>query len=294
MPVLIPKRVSTLIGRVDGGLAWLARLPDIVERLAARWDLRLGPPLEAEASYSWVAHCVRGEERLVLKIGWPHDEARDEIDGLLYWSGGPVVELREFDRDDNALLLERCEPGTPLRGEPEEAQDEVIAELLQRLWARRPTTPASTPPFRPLADMIRTWSAESRSASEDWPDPKLAERGLAAYQALCTESRDDTPLATDLHAGNVLRSRHERWLVIDPKPYVGDRCYDATQHLLNCLGRLRADPKETVVRFAGLLDVDPERVGAWLFARLATESGDRAGKQALARGLEDLGFGRAS
>jgi len=34
-------------------------------------------------------------------------------------------------------------------------------------------------------------------------------------------------LATDLHAGNVLRSEREPWLVIDPKPFVGDPAYDA-------------------------------------------------------------------
>ena len=39
---------------------------------------------------------------------------------------------------------------------------------------------------------------------------------------------------TDLHAGNVVRAEREPWLVIDPKPFVGDPAYDATQHLLNC------------------------------------------------------------
>jgi streptomycin 6-kinase len=34
---------------------------------------------------------------------------------------------------------------------------------------------------------------------------------------------DDVLLATDLHAGNVLRAQRQPWLVIDPKPFVGDR-----------------------------------------------------------------------
>ena len=29
-------------------------------------------------------------------------------------------------------------------------------------------------------------------------------------------------LCTDLHAGNVLAAQRRPWLVIDPKPYVGD------------------------------------------------------------------------
>jgi streptomycin 6-kinase len=76
-------------------------------------------------------------------------------------------------------------------------------------------------------------------------------------------------LVTDLHAGNVLRARREPWLAIDPKPFVGDPAYDATQHLLNCEARLRSDPHGTIKRFADLLGVDHERVRLWLFARVA-------------------------
>ncbi|HEV2425669.1 MAG TPA: aminoglycoside phosphotransferase family protein [Terriglobia bacterium] len=77
-------------------------------------------------------------------------------------------------------------------------------------------------------------------------------------------------LATDLHAGNVLRSERETWLGIDPKPFVGDPAYDVTQHLLNC-ERLHSEPEELIARMADLVDLDPERVRLWTFARAATE-----------------------
>jgi streptomycin 6-kinase len=70
----------------------------------------------------------------------------------------------------------------------------------------------------------------------------------------------------------VLRARREPWLVIDPKPFLGDPAYDATQHLLNCTERLAADPVATVRRFAELLELDHERVRLWTFARLAVEA----------------------
>lgn len=69
----------------------------------------------------------------------------------------------------------------------------------------------------------------------------------------------------------MLRAQREPWLAIDPKPFVGDPAYDATQHLLNCEDRLRADPTGLVRRFADLLGVDSERVRLWMFARLAAE-----------------------
>lgn len=77
-------------------------------------------------------------------------------------------------------------------------------------------------------------------------------------------------LATDLHAGNVLAHR-ERWLMIDPKPYVGDPAYDVLQHLLNC-ERLAADPRGLARRMADHANLDAERVTLWLFARAVQES----------------------
>jgi streptomycin 6-kinase len=81
-------------------------------------------------------------------------------------------------------------------------------------------------------------------------------------------------LLTDLHHFNVLAARREPWLVIDPKPYVGDPAYDALQHMLNFPDRLAADPGGLADRMARLLDLDPRRVRLWLFARCVQESVD--------------------
>ena len=50
----------------------------------------------------------------VLKIGMPHMEGEQEIAGLKFWNGQAAVKLLESDQVTNAMLLERCEPGTPL------------------------------------------------------------------------------------------------------------------------------------------------------------------------------------
>jgi len=88
-------------------------------------------------------------------------------------------------------------------------------------------------------------------------------------------------LPTDLHAGNVLRARREPWLVIDPKPFVGDPAYDATQHLRNCDVRLYSDPDETIRHFADLLGMDGDRIRLWMFARAAAEPRDNWNDDAL-------------
>src|SRR5439155_24538436 len=42
-----------------------------------------------------------------------------------------------------------------------------------------------------------------------------------------------------------LRAEREPWLAVDPKPFVGDRAYDATQHLFNCQKRMLTDAETT-------------------------------------------------
>ena len=115
--------------------AWVQPVPDVVRELQARWSLSLSTPLDsAEASCSWVAFAERRDgTRAVLKLGMPHMEAAHEIQGLRFWDGDGIVRLFEADEDLNAMLLERCEPGTPLRALPETEQDVVIARLLHRV-----------------------------------------------------------------------------------------------------------------------------------------------------------------
>jgi streptomycin 6-kinase len=176
----------------------------------------------------------------VLKLGMPHMESEQEIEGLRFWNSDPTVSLLEADHDLGAMLLERCEPGTALRTLPELEQDVVVARLLRRLW--RP--PAAPHPFRPLSAMIAYWSEETRTQVEHWRDEGLVREGLRLFEELSRSTTEHVLLATDLHAGNVLRARREPWLVVDPKPFVGD--YDATQHLRNCDVRLRSDPDGTI------------------------------------------------
>jgi streptomycin 6-kinase len=265
-------------------MAWLERLPATIAEIADRWHLEVCKPFEGGGEASWVApaSCEDGS-RAVLKLGLPHMEAESEAEGLRTWSGDPTVRLLEADDSLGAMLIERCEPGTSLRERPEPEQDVVLAPLLRRLWR----APVSGHAFRPLSRLIDYWRSETLTREAEWGDAALVRSGLDALQDMAGDVPGATLLATDLHAGNVLRAEREPWLVIDPKPFVGDPAYDATQHLLNCHGRMSADPQGTIARFAGLLDVDAERVRRWVFARAA------AGPRDDWRGTRWFGVARA-
>jgi streptomycin 6-kinase len=252
--------------------AWRERLPGVVAELRRRWSLTIGAPFQDGAgSAAWVAPVVLADgASAVLKVGMPHMEAAQEIAGLRAWGGGVTVRLLDADESCNAMLLESCRPGTPLRRLPEPEQDAVIAELLPRLW--RPPPPE--PRFRPLSEMLAHWAAHTLADAERWPDAALVRAGLALFRELPESAERQVLLFTDLHAGNVLRAERAPWLAIDPKPFVGDPAYDATQHLFNCRERMRADPHATIAGVAELLDLSPERVRLWMFARAAAEPRD--------------------
>jgi streptomycin 6-kinase len=270
MPFHVPGRLAANCCKSPAGAAWLSRLPDTVHTLERRWSLTLAAPFDG-VSCAWVAPVTLADGRAaVLKIGMPHMEGEHEIQGLRFWNGDPTVRLLDADEELGAMLLERCKPGTMLRTLPEGEQDLVIGGLLRRLWR----SPSSPHPFRPLSVMTDYWIEATLADVGLWPDTGLVREGLGLLKELPRTAPIEVLLATDLHAGNVLRSEREPWLVIDPKPFVGDPAYDATQHLFNCEARLRSDPDGTICRIADLLGVDRERVLLWTFARAAAEPRD--------------------
>jgi streptomycin 6-kinase len=264
--------------------AWLARLPERVEELSERWGLHLGDPFEPGGNCSWVAPATDREGRdVVLKVAWHHMEALHEAEGLAVLHGQGAIDVYAFEHlasadavlgegDTTAMVLERCRPGAELRERSEAEQHVVITELLRSVWA---VELPPDHPFRPLSVMADEWvtSAEARlTADPGRLDPGLAREGLALFRALARSGPSDVLLVTDLHAGNVLSSDRQPWLLIDPKPYVGDPHYDVMQHLLNCNRSLQADPIGLLTEVAALAGLDSVRVQHWLFARCVQQS----------------------
>ncbi len=269
MALKIPARVAANCCKTSEGAAWLDQLPEKLRSVERRWSLTVGAPYDnQEVSCAWVAPVVLADgTAAVLKIGMPHKESEHEAQGLRFWDGDPTVRLLSSDNDLGVILLERCWPGTALRAMPEREQDLVISGLLRRLW-RSPSAPH---PFRHLSVLTTLCRNETLAQVKQWHDPGLVREGLRLFDELPHTAPKEVLLATDLHAGNVLRSNRLPWLVIDPKPFVGDPAYDATQHLLNCPVRLRSDPVGLIRRMGDLLGVDHERIRLWTFARAATD-----------------------
>jgi len=272
--------------------SWLADLPAIVEDLTQRWGLMVGRPFEPGGNVSWVApaHDAAGVP-VVLKVGWRHDEAIFEVDALRVWNGVGavrVVDSLEFG-ETIALLLEACEPGVTLRDAlPALEQDVVATTILRRLHIDPPAGHL----FPSLVSMCDSWAdgferryAEATAQGARRLDAALASTGIELFRSLPRTATPSVLLCTDLHPGNILSAAREPWLMIDPKPHVGDPAYDAVQYMLNFPERLATGVFGFVARMAGLLEVDEGRLRHWLFARCVQESVDWPELQGVARTL---------
>jgi streptomycin 6-kinase len=264
--------------------AWIERLPVIVADIEDRWDLTVGAPFIPGGEASWVAPARdRAGRDLVLKIAPTLPENRDEGLGLkllqpvgaarVYrseWIGPAVTENDGPDAGTVSILIERIRPGNTLRSlHPEPDHDDVVAEVLRSVWK----TNTHDAPLRPLTELTTLWAADFETdvaVIADRIDPDVAREGVTMFRTLASQSDDCTLLFTDLHAENIL-SGPSGWRLVDPKPYVGDRCYDVLQHLFNCR-RFENAPLTLIRRMANLTSVDSERLLCWAFARAVIES----------------------
>ena len=248
---------------------WLRVLPDIVVDLAERWSLRLGQPYQPAGDAPGSRRC--GTSPGVTSYSRsPGGTTRPPTKPMA--SGpGPATARCACTTATRSTRPARCcwnaaTPGPPSRRPARtragRGRRRPPAAVVDRAHRRLPV-PAAAGDVRRLGRRVRREAHRVGRAL----DPGLARAGIELFRGLPATAERQVLLCTDLHAGNVLAAQREPWLVIDPKPYVGDPTYDALQHLLNCEERLVADPVGLAARLADLLGLRPRPAFTWLFAR---------------------------
>ncbi|MGW4633343.1 aminoglycoside phosphotransferase family protein, partial [Nocardia sp. NPDC004415] len=275
--VVLDSAVEENVRAVFGaeGQRWIEELPGVVAVLKPRWGLREFSAPFRGGTHAYVAVVLRNDRRLaVLKVPMVDEENVAEATALHAYDGDGAVRLLEYDPGSGAMLLELADPGTALltqpgfpslEGRPENAEKVALAcSLYRRLRRPLPAVPPKFPPLPLATDLI----AALRLRLAD-PDPALApllsDRLRERVASWCAElaTFDGPPLIVnrDTHLGNIVAAKREPWLLIDPKPCLGEAAFDAGFLLMiqvqSCPTREHADTVVTAT--AAALAVDPAR-----------------------------------
>jgi streptomycin 6-kinase len=217
--------------------------------VAREWGLELGEPF-ALSHVSYVAPAGQA----VLKVPWPgDDESLHEGDALELWNGDGAVRI--LRRSGLALLEERAVPGDDLSSLADDEATAIAIDVAARLWRRAGS------PFRPVTSEVLRWLADAeRDGSELVP---LARELLAGL-----EPGAEWLVHGDFHHHNILRHA-ERFVAIDPKPYLADREYDVPSFLWNPMTNRMDDRGQTERRIAAFVaaGLSDFRIRAWTVIR---------------------------
>lgn len=250
MPEPLPRSVTELVPRelidkvrqhlpADGyhsGTQWLLTLPQVVAELLRMWGLTVsGPARHGEAAL--VLPVAGSGEPAVLKVVWPHPEARDEHRALQIWGGVGAVRLLAADPGRWALLLERLDT-RDLSGPPVTVLDSCaeighLAALLDR-----PAPPWALRASDHLEVLVARVDALRSSGADRALPRQLVDRGRALALELAHNSSGDARLVHgDLHQQNVLwRPADNAWVAIDPHAIAADRAWVVAPSLWNRWG----------------------------------------------------------
>ncbi len=218
---------------------------------AARWGLTLEEPF-AMSAVSYVAPAGA----VVVKVPWGgDDESLHEADALRLWDGNGAV--RMLDQVGPAILEERAVPGDDLAAVPDAEATSIAVDVARRLWVR------GRPPFRPAVPAVRRWLDEADLGGS-------AAVPLAHDLLNALGEPSDWLVHGDFHHHNLVRCG-DRYVAIDPKPYLCEREFDVPTFLWNPKDNVLGDRDQTETRIAAFVaaGLSDWRIRAWTVVRAA-------------------------
>jgi streptomycin 6-kinase len=258
----------------EGGAAWLERLPALLEKISAEWELSVDTPTWP-LSFHYVAPAtLKGSgTSAVLKLGVPNHARTAEIETLRLWDACGCARLLRADAARGAMLIERLTPGTMLRAcEDDDEATRIAAQTFARVRRAAPQNAA----FPTVAD----WAKELdglRAAFSGGVGPfpaHLVEAAEGLYRELLPTQGPPVLLHGDLHHFNILFAGEARgWLAIDPQGVLGEAEYECGALLRNhdLDRRDFADIKRLTARrieiLSEALSFEKERIRGWGLAQ---------------------------
>ena len=256
----------------ERGEIWLNDLPNIITALETSWSIKAGNHFR-NLSFNYVANALLENGRTaVIKIGLPLNDVEiyGEAAYLKALDGHGAVRLFEFDRERQAVLLERVTPGSNLKSVCKKRESEAVAvaiNMLKRILLPVPDVPHD---FIQLDDWF---DGLTRAKGTNFPQD-YAERALGYYKELSKDEKNIFLLHGDLHHDNILSATRAPFLVIDPKGIIGHVGYDIGVFLnnhhdwLDWDTRLEGKLDLAVAEFAQAFDLEESVIRKWAFCQM--------------------------
>ena len=247
----------------QGESAWLAQAPwGITDRVrsrlaatarevAAEWNVELGEMIAA-GRFSYVAFA--GDGAILKVVPVEDDEADHEADALALLGGDGAVRLLRHDPARRTMLLERARPGYDASALSEYEAMRVAISAAKKFW--RPAERGR--PFRWIGDHVPRWLGNAG-------DHYLVRQAKEIYATM--HPSDTTLVHGDFHHHNLL-SHGGSWVVIDPKPMVGEPEFDVPTFLWNPIGHqpTNDDVERWIAAFAEA-GLDASLIRKWAIVR---------------------------
>jgi streptomycin 6-kinase len=271
---------------------WSVDAPDTVRRMLERWELH-SPVAFVGGISGAVFRVVQADGTpAVLKVAFPHVEGRFEAVGLQAFPPGCAPSVLRQDPWTWSMLLSAVTPGTPLRDREGTAAEAM--EIGGRLYARL-TGGVPSDALPRLSDAMRDYAEQGRARLGSQTEAldalgvrDLVEHSLDELEELAASGPTHSLLHGDFNPGNILEAAPGspgspgglrpdepdtgNWVVVDPKPLVGDPAYDLWP-LIAQIGNPFAAPdpvarlRDNLLVACGAAELDPARVARWGAAR---------------------------
>lgn len=269
------------------GEEWLAKLPELLERVLEKWELTPERVVSPGGRSSLVTLVRQADGTpAALKLLAPYvagarERAERERAALAEWDGHGAVRALRSDAAEGALLLERLHGEMSLRSLPEAKAMLEAASAARRLWIT-PGPGEGGGDLDTVAGHTAASSAFLRSSATPPEVRPLRDEALELREALLADPPEQVLLHGDFRQGAVLAADAGRapWLATGPDPLLGERTYDLARLVRDRLHDLLASPgaasatRRRLNKLADSLDVDRERLRGWSLYR-AVESGVR-------------------
>lgn len=256
------KNIKTVYNKE--GEVWLSNLSDHLDRLSTQWNFQIVRPMD-DLSYNFVAVVHLQSGLAILKTAPSSAPIMLEAEWLNAHKKS-VPRIFHLDKNNNAYLMEKLEPGISLKYLVKEGKDEEATRIISQVILDLQASDS-------LHDMNYQHISEHVSCFSflrGHIETGIIHCAESVFKDLCADRSKDIILHGDLHHDNILQKKLT-WNVIDPHGYIGDPCAEVGPMIFNPLDYF---PKNLPVRniienriniLTEMLPFDLERIKAWTF-----------------------------